>query len=440
MFFRKFFRGDDSDPTGASPADAPTERPKPDAPTPLDAPAEDGAAAPAPDTTLEQADRDVEPARAVDWWASSDPEGVAPPNSQSATVRHEGAEADPPAGAPGETGDAAEEPAPPSDEEETAPYSLAEIEQAKARMAAEQAAGEAARATTPPAGVPAVGADALEGTRQLDEDSAPSISSARSAQGLAAMAMRDIGRVREVNQDSVFSMITTLPRESSDLPVGLFIVADGMGGHHGGEVASRLAVRTVVYHVLSQLVLPALDDTLEMSLQAMMVAAVQSANETIWDYAQSQGSDMGTTCTAALLVGQGIYLAHVGDSRAYLLEPGGLRQISSDHSTVGRLIQLGQLDPSEAREHPLRNQLYRTVGQTPQIQVDFVYQSVGAASHLLLCSDGLWGMVEDRLIEQALTRSPWPQDACHELIALANLAGGDDNISAVAVTLPIAER
>jgi serine/threonine protein phosphatase PrpC len=235
-------------------------------------------------------------------------------------------------------------------------------------------------------------------------------------------------------------MLTTLPRESSDLSIGLFIVADGMGGHQGGEVASRLAVRTVVHQVLSELVLPALDDSMSAALQPLMISAVQSANQAIWDTAQAMGSDMGTTCTTALLVGHGLYIAHVGDSRAYLFEPGGLKQITSDHSTVGRLIQLGQLDATEAREHPLRNQLYRTVGQQAQVLVDFIYQPVGASSHLLLCSDGLWGLVDEASMAQALGRSPWPQDACNELIALANLAGGEDNISAVVVSLPIAER
>jgi serine/threonine protein phosphatase PrpC len=283
-------------------------------------------------------------------------------------------------------------------------------------------------------------ADIADITRQLAADSAPALTNVRSSQGLAAAAARDIGRVRELNQDSVFAMLTTLPREGGEIPVGLFVVADGMGGHHGGEVASRLAVRTVVHHVLSQLVLPALDDRLTEALQPMLIGAVQAANEAIWDSAQVLGSDMGTTCTAVLLVGGSIYLAHVGDSRAYLLEPGGLRQLSTDHSTVGRLIQLGQLDPSEAREHPLRNQLYRTIGQQPQVMVDFVYQPVGQGSHLLLCSDGLWGMLNESLMQQALLRSPWPQDACHELIALANLAGGDDNISAVVVTMPLVAR
>ncbi len=332
-------------------------------------------------------------------------------------------------------------PLPPAEEDTpTAPMSLFEIEQARERLAA--VAAQVAAATDEPATPVETEAatEPIDATHQLDMHNAPPLVAHRSRQGLAAMALRDVGRVREMNQDSVFAMITTLPRESTDLTVGLFIVADGMGGHQGGELASRLAVRTVVHQVLSQLVLPALDDTMNAALQPLMISAVQFANQTIWEAAQSMGSDMGTTCTAALLVGHVLYIAHVGDSRAYLFEPGGLRQLTSDHSTVGRLIQLGQLDPAEAREHPLRNQLYRTVGQQPQVMVDFVYQPVGVSSHLLLCSDGLWGMIDAPMIEQALQRSPWPQDVCHELIALANLAGGEDNISAVVVSLPLAER
>jgi serine/threonine protein phosphatase PrpC len=337
---------------------------------------------------------------------------------------------------PAQAQDAAEGEAPAADTETpTAPFSALSEEAARARLEDERASG-----ATPPEGTPLLGEVQEDGTRQLDADSAPALIPHRSAQGLAATAARDIGRVREVNQDSVFAMLTTLPREGGDVTVGLFIVADGMGGHQGGEVASRLAVRTVVHQVLSQLVLPALDDSMTEALQPLMTSAVQAANEAIWEAAQTLGTDMGTTCTAALLVGHSLYIAHVGDSRAYLFEPGGLRALTADHSTVGRLIQVGQLDPSEAREHPLRNQLYRTVGQQPQVQVDFVYQPVGQSSHLLLCSDGLWGLLEEPLMEQALRRSPWTQDACDELIALANLAGGDDNISAIVVSLPITER
>jgi serine/threonine protein phosphatase PrpC len=389
-FFRKLFRGDAPDKPQEQPADAPA--PAAEEPT---------------------------------WWASSAPADEPPADVAPADDAAPEGEARPAA-----EGEAAAED---DSETPTAPFSALSEEEARARLDDERAGD-----VTPPEGTPIL----VEGdaTRQLDESSAPALSAHRSLQGLSATAARDIGRVREVNQDSVFAMLTSLPRESGDVTVGLFIVADGMGGHQGGEVASRLAVRTVVHQVLSQLVLPALDDSITEALQPLMTSAVQAANEAIWEAAQTLGTDMGTTCTAALLVGHSLYIAHVGDSRAYLFEPGGLRALTADHSTVGRLIQVGQLDPSEAREHPLRNQLYRTVGQQPQVQVDFIYQPVGQSSHLLLCSDGLWGLIEEPLLEQALRRSPWPQDACNELIALANLAGGDDNISAVVVSLPISER
>lgn len=278
-----------------------------------------------------------------------------------------------------------------------------------------------------------------DGTRKIGQDYQPALTLRRSAQGFAAAALRDIGRVREANQDCALATIMTLPREGSDVAVGLFIVADGMGGHQGGELASRLAVQTVLTSVLERLVLPVIEDGLIEALQPLMIEAVQEANAAIWREAQAIGSDMGTTCTAALVIGNGLYIAHVGDSRCYVYEPGGLRLLTTDHSTVGRLIALGQLDPEEARDHPLRNQLYRTVGQQPQIAVDFVYHQLTNCSHLVLCSDGLWSLVEEKAIEQALRHSPWPHDVCRELIALANLAGGDDNISAVVVSLPLDE-
>jgi serine/threonine protein phosphatase PrpC len=253
-----------------------------------------------------------------------------------------------------------------------------------------------------------------DGTRPLTAADIPKLAAVRSHRGLAAGALRDVGRVRSINQDSLFSLITTLPREGSDLAMGLFIVADGMGGHHGGEIASRLAISTVAQHILAELVVPALADGTTEALQPLIVGAVQHANRMIWDHAQSVGSDMGTTCTVALLMGRALYIGHVGDSRAYLATPTGLKLITSDHSTVGRLIQLGQLDPSEAREHPLRSQLYRTIGQQPEVAVDFIYQPIGDATHLLLGSDGLWGMLGDDVLLDVLEHTIWPQDACHE--------------------------
>jgi PPM family protein phosphatase len=274
-----------------------------------------------------------------------------------------------------------------------------------------------------------------DGTRPLTAADMPMLAALRSHRGLAAGALRDVGRVRSANQDSLFSLITSLPREGGDLAMGLFIVADGMGGHHGGEIASRMAISTVAQYVLADLVMPALADGTAEALQPLIIGAVQQANRAIWDHAQSIRSDMGTTCTVALLMGRALYIAHVGDSRAYLATPTGLRLITNDHSTVGRLIQLGQLDPSEAREHPLRSQLYRTIGQQPEVAVDFIYQPIGDATHLLLGSDGLWGMLGDDILLDVLEHTIWPQDACHELVARANLAGGEDNITAIVVSI-----
>jgi serine/threonine protein phosphatase PrpC len=288
----------------------------------------------------------------------------------------------------------------------------------------------------PVAAEPTLDGELEGGTRPLTAADTPMLAALRSHRGLAVAAQRDIGRVRSINQDSIFALTTTLPRESGDVSMGLFIVADGMGGHHGGEIASRLAISTVAHYVLAELVVPALTDGTTEALQPLIIAAVQEANRAIWEHAQTVGSDMGTTCTVALLLGRALYLGHVGDSRAYLVMPNGLKQITNDHSTVGRLIQVGQLDPAEAREHPLRSQLYRTVGQQPEVMVDFTYQQVGDATHLLMGSDGLWGMLDDEIMFDAITHSIWPQDACNELIARANLAGGEDNISAIVVSLP----
>jgi serine/threonine protein phosphatase PrpC len=259
-------------------------------------------------------------------------------------------------------------------------------------------------------------------------------------QGLAAAALRDIGRVRQINQDSVFSMLATLPREGVDLPMGLFVLADGMGGHEGGEVASRLAVSSVARYVLSKILVPALADNADEAIQPIMIDAIKEANRAIWDHAQRVGSDMGTTCTAVLMLGSALYISHVGDSRAYILDSDELQLLTEDHSAVGRLIQLGQLAPSEAREHPLRSQLYRTVGQHPHIQVDFTYQRIGEGTHLLMGSDGLWGLLNEERMAKTLQTYLWPQDACRELVSLANLAGGDDNISVIVVSFHVTER
>jgi serine/threonine protein phosphatase PrpC len=414
-FLSKLFRGNDRRSADEAPAEQDSAPPAAVAEPPAAAQAEEQ-----DDTHAEQAAPPVseavpeqEPAAEEDrpWWEDADPSTPQAPVERAALY-----------------GTAPLAPLP----EEDAPKDDAPATPLDAASPA--AAETAAKPTT----VDMAPDDEVEedGTRPLTEADMPALVALRSRRGLSAAAQRDIGRVRSINQDSVFAFLTTLPREASDVTLGLFIVADGMGGHDGGEVASRLAVTTVARTVLSELVLPALDDNVTEALQPLIIAAVQDANRAIWEHAQALGSDMGTTCTVALLLGQALYIGHVGDSRAYLATPTGMKAITNDHSAVGRLIQVGQLDPSEARDHPLRSQLYRTIGQHPDVLVDFVYQPLGDATHLLLCSDGLWGMVEDDVLLDVLDHSLWPQDACRELIARANLAGGDDNISAVVVTLP----
>jgi serine/threonine protein phosphatase PrpC len=302
----------------------------------------------------------------------------------------------------------------------------------------EPAQDRAAEPAPAPPDQPAAPPAPRDETRALPAGTVLPSTRIHSQQGLSAAALRDVGRVRSVNQDSVFALLTTLPRESSDLSMGLFIVADGMGGHANGEVASRMAISTVARTVLADLVVPALADGVTEALQPLIVSAVQEANRAIWERARSEGSDMGTTCTTALMLGHTLYIAHVGDSRLYIRTPEGLRCLTTDHSAIGRLIQLGQLDEAEAREHPMRSQLYRTVGQMPEVQVDFIYHQLGQATHLLLCSDGLWSMLDEAVLLDVLDNSLWPQDACRELVARANLAGGEDNIGVVVVALPSA--
>lgn len=252
---------------------------------------------------------------------------------------------------------------------------------------------------------------------------------------IVAAAMRHIGQVRETNQDSIYTLVSSIPRETGDATLGLFVVADGMGGHEGGEIASRMAIAAVARRIIADLLVPAIEGSINVSLQALMIEAVQEANRVIWEHARLTGSDMGTTCTAALLLGRSLYIGHVGDSRAYLIDANGIHQLTTDHSAVGRLIEMGQLDPDEAREHPLRSQLYRTVGQHPEIAVDLVFQPIGDATHLLLASDGLWGSVEEATMVRIVRSIDSPQRAVRALVDAANRAGGPDNISVVLVRL-----
>jgi len=145
--------------------------------------------------------------------------------------------------------------------------------------------------------------------------------------------------------------------------------------------------------------------------------------------------EAGTTVTCALLLGANAYIAHVGDSRAYLINRANIRRITRDHSLVDRLIELGQISAEEALTHPQRNVLYRAVGQAGTLEVDTYLQSMPGSSYLLLCSDGLWSVVPETEIVEVINSAPSPQAACQKLIQMANDRGGEDNITAVLVAI-----
>lgn len=244
----------------------------------------------------------------------------------------------------------------------------------------------------------------------------------------------DTGSVRGNNQDSAFSFFATTRSVEERPDFGLFVLGDGMGGHHDGEKASAIAVRTVANKVLETIYLPMLEDTKDAQnpLQEALIASIEAANT----HVHSAIPDGGTTLTTVILINNLAYIAHVGDSRLYLLSKGGIEQLTRDHSLVQRLIELDQLTPEEATDHPQKHVLYRALGQNETVEVDTLTRRLPAHSRLLLCSDGLWGLVEQSDILDIVMQSAQPQDACQKLIALANKRGGMDNITVILVYMP----
>jgi PPM family protein phosphatase len=231
---------------------------------------------------------------------------------------------------------------------------------------------------------------------------------------LLAYAKTDIGKVREINEDSY---ICVSP---------LFAVAAGMGGHVAGEIASRLATDTLKNHVAAH----------GGASAALLEEAILEANSLIFRLAQekSECAGMGTTITAVYIYGSKIFWGHVGDSRLYLLRANQLRQITDDHSLVGALVRSGSITKEESLVHPQRNILTRAVGTEEHIRVDTGEIDWVTGDSLLLCADGLTTLVRDEEILSIISTGPADGDACLEgLVAAANTAGGYDNITTVLI-------
>ena len=255
------------------------------------------------------------------------------------------------------------------------------------------------------------------------EQAASGVSELKSKLASAVGGLSDVGRVRELNEDNWFW-------DPLDEDLVLYAVADGMGGHDRGEVASQVAVETLFS--AAREAVANLENREVPALRDLLREAVQTANRAVVTAGQENDSNMGTTLTCSLLYkGSDAVVANVGDSRAYLLREGCLKAISQDHSLVAYLVQLGELTAEEARTHPSGNILVRSIGSMPEVEVDVYHVEVQEGDWIMLCSDGLWGEISDADIQTILQQNPQPQLAAKALVDRANDEGGRDNTTLV---------
>lgn len=291
--------------------------------------------------------------------------------------------------------------------------------------------GDTARVTPlqPPASM--MDAAAADGaTRQLMPEKARS-----STMHLSFGLSSDVGRMRSNNQDTAFAFFSSSHSADNRPDFGLFIVADGMGGHADGEKASAIAARTAANHILQALYLPMLSGTNDSDSEPIneaMISAAHKANEQVLRHVK----DGGTTLTCVLIIAELAHIVHVGDSRVYLVADGEIEQLTRDHSLVQRLVELDQVAPDEAAGHSHAGILYRAIGQSESLEVDTLTRRLQNNARLLLCSDGLWGEVTAQEIRTLVSDTQNMQDACDKLIALANSHGGKDNITAIVIKMP----
>jgi serine/threonine protein phosphatase PrpC len=237
---------------------------------------------------------------------------------------------------------------------------------------------------------------------------------------LVHSARTDVGMIRSGNEDS-FAV-------DADRERGLFIVADGMGGHAAGEVASEMAVQ-ILQRELTDL------RDLDGAATERVTNALKRANKAIHDrtIAEVDKQGMGTTASVLMIAGRQYLIGQVGDSRVYLLRDGALRQLTKDHSYVQEQVDAGFLTPEQARYHPYSNVITRCVGASPEVEPDIYTGDVRVGDLFLVASDGLTGMVDDRRLQQLLLARVAPERLVHLLISEANGRGGLDNITAIVV-------
>ena len=233
-------------------------------------------------------------------------------------------------------------------------------------------------------------------------------------------SLTDIGNTREMNQDYLYSS-----EESVGKLPNLFLVADGMGGHKAGEFASRYVVEHIVRSIKG---------SKEEEAVRILSESIETANRKLKEYAvaHQQMRGLGTTSVAAVILGRTLLVAHVGDSRLYIVGD-EITQVTQDHSLVQEMVRLGQMDPQSAKNHPDKNIITRAVGVSEKVKIDIFERQLRAGEYIILCSDGLTNMVEDSVILQILHGAGSLSDKAERLIELANKNGGKDNITVIII-------
>lgn len=263
----------------------------------------------------------------------------------------------------------------------------------------------------------------------------PDVALPASVGAITVGSAQSTGIERNHNEDSLLVFLGNAGGHAPIPNFGLFVVADGMGGHRAGEIASSVSVRSVTRRLMEEVFLRLFNhEMLEdmPPIQDIMRAALEDANRQVVDVVPGGG----TTLTTIVMLGQQLTIGHVGDSRAYIIQDGAFELLTRDHSLVERLRELGQLSKEEAENHPQRNVLYRAIGQGESLEVDVDTYHMPQNAELLICSDGLWGVVEEEDILNIIHTANAPQEACERLVSAANEAGGPDNITAVLVHFP----
>ena len=250
----------------------------------------------------------------------------------------------------------------------------------------------------------------------------------------------DVGQKRKLNEDSVMYLTFDSMSYSGEESAGIFIVADGMGGHNAGEIASEWGIKTFARECLFRLLQPV--DQFEQDEASnvngpdnILSLGIKAANELLFEKAKGKDAlqGMGTTLTAALITGQDLHVTHVGDSRCYIINDRETIQVTKDHSQVQELVDAGLMSREEARVHPDKNIITRVVGYYQEVESDSYHRKLYEGDNILCCSDGLWDVLSDQKISEIVLSSETPQQACIELVAQANQLGGPDNISVIVV-------